>query len=303
MSQEDLEPPCYMISKIINGFCCIPYIFLFVIYGIKIKQCNYSKVTNIGLCLICIIMNITYFFYDGENNINVSNDNNDPAPIMCTIQGALYVGCLIGVAFFCFFISILFFMITVFPQTLEQHTKCFFLSFLIISFSFWIFSSGFLATNATFAINKSIGFCRLDQKNSAAIYYAFMSILIALTSTSIILAGIVIICGKKIAKTEEDYLKFKKKLRITGIVQTICLCFLLLNRFAADSVDNMISWALDIVLCFSWVLLVSIHGFNEQTRKDIKKLLGISNQEKEEPPIGEDMCDILRNSLDANETL
>lgn len=299
---DKLHPLCYIVSKAINGLCCIPYIFLFIIYGIKIKQCNYSKITNIGLCLICIIMNITYFFYDGDDE-KTTKEESDNEDFLCKFQGAIYVGCLIGVAFFCFFISILFFMITVFPQTLEQHTKAYFLSLLIISFSFWIFSSGFLATHANFKINDSIGFCRLNKVTSRTIYFTFVGVLVVLTCVSIILAGIVIICGKKIAKTEEDYLKFKKKLRITGIVQTICLSFLLINRLTETSVDNMISWALDIVLCFSWVLLVSIHGFNEQTRKEIKQLLGIKNHEKQEALIGEDMCDIVRDSLDASETI
>lgn len=304
MSEDegDLNSSYYIASKVINGLCCIPYILLFIVYGIKIKQCNYSKITNIGLCFICTIMNMTYFFYDGSMSIT-NPDGNDDNPL-CIFQGSVYVGCLIGVACFCFFISILFFMITVFPQTLEKHTQCFFLSFLIFSYFFWLFSITFLVTNAKFKNNTSIGFCRLEKdKNSTVILYIFMAILIVLTSVSIILAGIVIFCGKKISKTEEDYIKFKKKLRTTAIIQTICLAFLLINRFTESLVSNTISWLLDNILCISWVVLVSIHGYNQQTKDDIKLFFGIKKHEKEENLNGEDMCDILRQSFNDSETL
>ena len=95
----------YEVSLIVNGLCLIPSTLLLLSYLSRIKEFTKAMIINSHLCLICIFIHLTYFF---------PRDN---------FQGSLFVSCLATIILYCWYISLLFFLITLFPNFVEKHHK------------------------------------------------------------------------------------------------------------------------------------------------------------------------------------
>ena len=114
---EDI--PYMTICKVVNCICCIPFVIVLIIYLTRIKEWNYSKSINTMLGGIVCIMNLSYV-------IQIPKDEKS---FPCQLQGSLYVSGLVTIII-AFFISILFFMITISPQTIDQNRDILFLSWI-----------------------------------------------------------------------------------------------------------------------------------------------------------------------------
>ena len=277
--------------RIINGVCLIPYVLLLIIYLIKIKEFNLSKGVNTLFGLVVSSMNCSYFF-----NFEKYIGNSYTYP--CRAQGALYVSSLITTVYFCVFIAILFFLIAINPQIIDKYTKCYFGSFMTICMIHWLGVFSLLVTLAHFSINSNIGVCRINQEKSAILYYILIGVLIFFTFVGLVLTCVVLFCGEKISKTKETFEKYSKKMRVIIIMQAICLFTLLFNRFTENVIPDVFSKILDNVLCVLWMILVSVNGYNQQTRDDIRRLFGMKvDEENRNSSDPEAMLQVLRNTF------
>lgn len=278
-----------LIVRIINGVCLVPYALLLIIYLIKIKECNLSKWVNVLLGFSVSLMNISYFIQ------SESAQSDYP----CRAQGSMYVTSLLITVFFCFFISILFFLIAVKPQLIDKYTNCYFGFFIAFCIVNWLAVYSALVIRVQFSINPHLSVCRINQDASQTAYYIFICELIIITLISLVLSCIVLFCGKKIAKTQEAYEKYSKKMSSVNLIQTLCLTLLLFNRFSeAKFKSQLLTQILDNVLCLFWMILVCVNGYNKQTRNNIFKLFGIKvtedNRDSSNP---EAMLLVLRNTF------
>ena len=124
-TEYEYENDSYMLlCKVVNSICCIPFVIVLIIYLTRIKEWNYSKSINTMLGGIVCIMNLSYVI-----QIPIINDKNIPN-YPCKWQGSLYVSGLVTTITIAFFISILFFMITIAPQTIDQKKDIWFLSWI-----------------------------------------------------------------------------------------------------------------------------------------------------------------------------
>ena len=278
------------ICKVVNCICCIPFVIVLIIYLTRIKEWNYSKSINTMLGGIVCIMNLSYV-------IQIPKDEKS---FPCQLQGSLYVSGLVTIIMIAFFISILFFMITISPQTIDQNRDILFLSWIAICLVIFIGTFFIFLFASTFNFLGAIDACRLKKDELA--YKFFWVIIIVLIVGCILVTLIVLIFGKKISKTENDYLKFRKKLSTSAIIQILSLSLLLVNRASEKFDDSKIfNKVMDLLLTLSFTVMVCVNCYNKQTREDIQKILNLTNNKEIErtnqsKPEDENLFNFMRSS-------
>ena len=277
----------YYISMIVNLVCCIPFVIALIIYLTRLHEFNYSKAINTMLGLI------------------VTNDKGNEE--YCTLQGSLYVSGVVMTIVITFCISILFFAICASPQIIDQNKNCIFITWIIVCTVGYFALFCFLMLCCVFFAKNSLNVCRLEKNKdniTSITYYVLFIFIGILIAISLIIMIIVLCFGEKIAKIENDYLKFKKKLRMTCIIQIISITLLLVNRITGE-INAFSNYTynkiMDLLLSVSFMLMVCINCFNQQTRDDIKKILKLTNNKEIETninkPEDENTYNFMRTSL------